>query len=144
MKISTAGIELIKSFEGVKLEAYQDQVGVWTIGYGHTADVRPGSQITPAEARGLLEVDEGRVSEGVCRLVTRPINQNQFDALVCFSFNLGLGALKRSSLLSKVNAGDFKGAADEFLKWTKAGGKELPGLVRRRKAERELFLREES
>ncbi|OQS41126.1 lysozyme [Chromobacterium haemolyticum] len=140
MKASNGGIKLIQGFEGLRLKAYQDSVGVWTIGYGHTGpDVTPGQVITQAQADALLARDLERFEAGVARLVKVPLNQNQFDALVCFSFNLGLGALQGSTLLRLLNAGDYAGAAVQFPRWNKAGGKELPGLTRRRAAEQSLF-----
>ncbi|MGR2678743.1 lysozyme [Chromobacterium haemolyticum] len=141
MKTSANGIKLIQQFEGLRLKAYQDAVGVWTIGYGHTGpDVTPGLVITQAQADALLARDLSRFESGVTRLVQVPLNQNQFDALVCFSFNLGLGALQGSTLLRLLNAGDYAGAAAQFPRWNKAGGKVLPGLTRRRVAEQALFL----
>jgi lysozyme len=138
---SKNGLALTKQFEGCKLTAYQDSVGVWTIGYGHTGTFAdPGKTITQAFADQLLLADIAKFEAGVLKLVRAAINQNQFDALVDFSFNLGLGNLGSSTLLKKLNAGDIKGAAEEFLRWDKAGGKVLAGLTRRRKAERELFL----
>jgi lysozyme len=138
---SSAGQQLIESFEGLKLTAYQDMVGVWTIGYGHTgADVRPGLSISAAQAEALLAADLGRFEQGVARLVTFLLNQHQFDALVSFSYNLGLGSLQNSTLLKLLNSGDVAGAAEQFLRWDKAGGVQVAGLLRRRQAERALFL----
>ncbi|KMN36495.1 muraminidase [Chromobacterium sp. LK1] len=140
MKTSDAGITLVKSSEGLKLVAYKCPAGIWTNGYGHTGpDVTPGQVITQAQADALLARDLERFEAGVARLVKVPLNQNQFDALVCFSFNLGLGALQGSTLLRLLNAGDYAGAAAQFPRWNKAGGKELPGLARRRAAEQSLF-----
>ena len=141
--ISPVGASLIKSFEGLRLTAYQDSVSVWTIGWGHTgSDVTPYMKITEKEAEDLLMKDLVRFEKGVNDLVKVHINQNEFDALVSFSFNLGVGALAESTLLKKLNAGDPKEeVADEFLKWVKAGGITLTGLVRRREAERDLFLK---
>lgn len=142
MKTSDAGIMLIKSFEGLKLVAYKCPAGIWTNGYGHTGpDVTPGQVITQAQADALLARDLERFEAGVSRLVSVQLTQNQFDALVCFSFNLGLGALQGSTLLRLLNAGDYAGAAAQFPRWNKAGGKELPGLTRRRSAEQALFMR---
>ena len=139
--IGAAGLELIKSFEGCILDAYQDCVGVWTIGYGSTGShVYPGLSITQQEAEDLLKQDLSRFEKAVSSFVTVPINGNQFDALVSFAYNLGEGALQGSTLLWLLNQGDYAGAADEFLKWASAGGEILAGLVRRRKAERSLFL----
>lgn len=141
LRLNEAGLSLIKQFEGLKLEAYQDVVGIWTIGYGHTGpDVAKGMVITTADAEILLAKDIEKFEIGVRKLVSNACTSNQFSALVCFSFNVGLGALGKSTLLKKLVAGDISGAADEFLKWNKAGGKEVAGLTRRRVAERQLFL----
>lgn len=137
---SNPAVELIKRFEGLKLETYKCPAGVLTIGYGHTgADVVCGMKITAEEAERLLRDDLRHFEWRVQQLVTVPLTQGQFDALVSFAFNVGLGALERSTLLRKLNAEDYKGAAAEFGRWTKAGGKDLPGLIRRRRAERQLF-----
>ena len=141
MKISQKGINLIKVFEGLSLKAYKDSVGVITIGYGSTGPhVSMGQTITEAQAESLLKSDLSRFEKGVSDLVPVPLNQNQFDALVSFSFNLGLGNLKSSTLLRKLNSLDYSGASKEFERWNKAGGKVLAGLTRRRIAERDLFL----
>lgn len=145
MRASENGINLIKQFEGCRLTAYQDSVGVWTIGYGWTqpVDGKPvakGMTITQQKANQLLTEGVDQYEKGVTNLVTVPLNQNQFDALVDFAYNLGVNALKGSTLLKKLNAGDYAGAANEFTKWNKAGGKELAGLTRRREAEKSLFL----
>ena len=138
--INDAGLALIKEFEGCILTAYKDMVGVWTIGYGSTGDhVVEGLTITPEEATALLIKDLSRFESGVEKLVTCEINDNQFSALVCFSFNVGLGNLKSSTLLKLVNAEDFDGAAKQFVRWDKAGGVETAGLTRRRNAESILF-----
>lgn len=141
MNISNKGINLIKQFEGLELKAYKDSVGVLTIGYGSTGPhVTVGMTITESQAETLLKKDLSRFEKGVDDLVTVPLNQNQFDALVSFSFNLGLGNLKSSTLLRKLNSLDYIGAANEIPRWDKAGGKVLKGLTRRRLAEKELFL----
>lgn len=141
MKISQKGLNLIKSFEGLELKAYKDSVRVVTIGYGSTgAHVSMDQTITAQQAEDLLRKDVSRFEEGVTKLVKVPLNQNQFDALVSFSFNLGLGNLGSSTLLKKLNASDYQGAALEFERWNKAGGKILNGLTKRRLAEKELFL----
>lgn len=144
MKTSDKGVALIKAHEGLRLTAYADPVGVWTIGYGHTTAAGPpkverGMKITDAGADAILRQDLAKFEGYVSSAVKVPLNQNEFDALVSFTFNLGPGNLRSSTLLKKLNAGDRAGAADEFLKWTKAGGKTLPGLVKRREAERALF-----
>lgn len=140
MEISQAGLELIKEFEGFRSNAYRDSVGVATIGYGHTKGVRMGDVITRAQGEAFLLGDTQHAQESVERLVTVPLTQNQYDALVSFTFNLGSGNLASSTLLKKLNDGDYQGAADEFPRWVHAGGKKLEGLVRRRNAERRLFL----
>lgn len=143
MKIGQEGIDLIKKFEGCKLHAYQDSVGVWTIGYGHTTDVKRGDVITEGTATDYLRQDLEEAESGVRELIHVPLGQSEFDALVSFTFNLGSGNLARSTLRSKLNGHDRKGAADEFPKWVNAGGKKLKGLVRRRNAERAMFLGED-
>lgn len=145
MRASENGINLIKQFEGCRLTAYQDSVGVWTIGYGWTqpVDGKPvgkGMDITQKKADDLLKQGVVQYEAGVHGLVTVQLNQNQYDALVDFAYNLGVNALKGSTLLKKLNTGDYSGAANEFTKWNKAGGKELAGLTRRREAEKSLFL----
>lgn len=140
MKISKKGLDLIKTFEGLGLKAYKDSVGILTIGYGSTGShVKPGMVITIEQAEELLKQDMSRFEKGVNDLVKVPLTQNQFDALVSFSFNLGLGNLKSSTLLRKLNASDYSGAASEFLRWNRAGGKVLNGLTRRRQAEKDMF-----
>lgn len=139
MRLSPKGLELIKAHEGLRLRAYQDVVGVWTVGYGHTGTAKPGMTITSEQADTLLRYDVEQFENAVNNLVHVPLNQNQFDALVSFTFNLGRGALERSTLLRKLNAGDYQGAAKEYGKWVNAGGKPWPGLIRRRREERELF-----
>ncbi|WP_019104081.1 lysozyme [Chromobacterium haemolyticum] len=141
MKTSAKGIALIQKSEGLRLKAYQDSVGVWTIGYGHTGpDVTSALVITHDQADALLARDLEKFEAGIMRLVKVQFNQNQFDALVSFAYNLGLGALQGSTLLRLLNAGDYAGAAAQLPRWNKAGGKELPGLTRRRAAEQALFL----
>ena len=139
-RINEAGLALIKDFEGLRLNAYQDAVGVWTIGYGHTSTAYPGQSITTAQATALLRQDVANFEDAVTRAVQVPITENQFAALVSFAYNVGSGALNSSTLLRKLNAGDTFGAADEFLRWNRAGGQVLAGLTRRREAERALFL----
>lgn len=143
MDVSQTGLALIKSFEGLRLAAYKDLVGIWTIGYGHTGpDVTMGRVISSETADALLAKDVADCARSVSQLVLVPISQNQFDALVDFGFNLGVGKLSTSTLLKCVNQKDFKGAADEFLRWNKAGGKVVAGLAKRRSAERDLFLKD--
>jgi GH24 family phage-related lysozyme (muramidase) len=143
MKISKNGVDFIKKFEGCRLEAYKPvpTEKYWTIGYGHYgSDVKKSSVITKADAEQLLVFDLRVFEYGVNSLVEVKLNQNQFDALVSFAYNCGRENLRLSTLLKKVNQGDFKEAANEFEKWVNAGGKKLNGLVRRRKEEKDLFL----
>lgn len=140
MKISQAGLELIKDFEGCKLTAYQDSVGVWTVGYGSTGgDVCKGLTITQDEAEKRLRKHLEGVERAILRLVTVPLTQGEFDALCSFVYNLGEGALAKSTLLKMLNASDYDGAAQQFLRWDKAGGQVLAGLTRRRQAEMRRF-----
>lgn len=136
MRTSQAGKDLIISFEGIRLQAYKCPAGVWTIGVGSTQPpVTPGEEITKKEAMDRFDHDLSKFEKAVDRLVTVPLTQNQFDALVSFTFNVGEGALTKSTLLKKLNAGNYDAVPAELMKWTKGGGKELPGLVRRRRAE---------
>ncbi len=148
MQTSDEGIALIKGFEGCRLTAYPDP-GTggtpWTIGYGWTLPVdgkpvRPGMTIDQATADRLLKTGLVSYESDVLKIVKVKLTQGQFDALVSLAYNIGSRALSTSTLLKKLNAGDIKGAADEFLRWNKAGGKVLNGLTRRREAERALFL----
>lgn len=145
MRTSPNGIGLIKRFEGLELEAYQDIAGVWTIGYGHTGpDVRPGMRISEREAEELLKQDLKPREEAVARLTTVPLNQNEFDALVSFVYNVGAEAFRKSTARRRLNAGDRVGAGEALTWWNKAtvGGvlRVVTGLTRRRAAERALFL----
>lgn len=138
---SSKGLTLTEQFEGLRLTAYQDSVGVWTIGYGHTGDdVHPGLTITQQQASALLLKDVASAVADVNRLVNVPLTQNQFDALVDFVFNVGGGNFASSTLLRNLNAGNYAGAAAQFPRWVHAGNQILPGLVTRRKAEQALFL----
>ena len=139
MKIGAAGIALIKQFEGCRLQAYQDSVGVWTIGYGSTTDVAPGQIITQAQAEQRLLEDVKHAEACVNGAVTVPLTQNEFDACVSFVFNLGCGNFRKSTLLRKLLDSDYDGASLEFRRWDKAGGQVLAGLTRRRAAEERLF-----
>lgn len=134
------GLKLIKAFEGLRLRAYQDAVGIWTIGYGTTRGVRPGMTISEAEAESFLQQDLVRFEQAINDALKVPVNDNQFSALSCFTYNVGPGAFRSSTLLRLLNQRDVYGAADQFPRWNKAGGRPLAGLTRRRKAERELFL----
>lgn len=140
MKISKHGLNLIKHLEGLRLQAYQCSAGKWTIGYGHTSGVYPGDIIDEAQASIFLRQDVAESENTVIRFVTVALNQHQFDALVSFVFNLGSGNFAASTLLRKLNASDYAGAAEEFSRWFHADGKPRSGLVRRREAERNLFM----
>lgn len=145
MKINKAGLDMIKKWEGCILTAYLDIVGVPTIGYGCTKgvtkeDVKNKRTLTLQEAEDLLMKELAEFERGVPACVSVSLNENEFSALVSFAYNLGLGALQRSTLLKLLNAGDRAKAADEFIKWNKAGGKEVKGLTNRRLDERKLFL----
>lgn len=140
MRTSQRGLSLIKSFEGLRLQAYQDAVGVWTIGYGTTRGVSAGMAISKEQAERMLLNDVQRFEPEVQRLVTVPLSQNQWDALISFTYNLGSGNLESSTLRRLLNARDYSGAAEQFPRWNKAGGKVIQGLVRRRAVERDLFL----
>lgn len=140
MKVSNNGINLIKRFEGLELKAYKDSVGILTIGYGHTHAVKAGDVITGEQADSFLREDLQVAELTINTNVKVKLTQGQFDALASFVFNLGSGNFVKSTLIRKLNAGDYAGAADEFGKWVNAGGKKLPGLVKRRAAEKEVFL----
>jgi lysozyme len=139
MNISDKGLDLIKSFEGCRLKAYLDSVGVATIGYGHTKGVQMGDVCTQAEADDYLKEDCADAEKCVNSAVSVPLTQHEFDALVSFVFNLGCGNFRKSTLLRKLLDSDYDGAAIEFRKWDKAGGQVLAGLTRRRDAEARLF-----
>lgn len=140
MKISEKGLSLIKESEGLRQKAYLDSVGVPTIGFGHTKGVKLGQEITYSQAVEYLKEDLREAEQAVLRLVKVQLSQGQFDALVSFVFNLGAGAFAKSTLLKKLNARDYSGAANEFGKWVNAGGRPLKGLITRREGERRLFL----
>jgi lysozyme len=139
-KYSDAGMALTKSFEGLRLTAYQDVAGIWTIGYGHVGPaILAGMTISEADAEALLRADLADAVGCVNRAVRVTITQNQFDAMVDFCFNAGRGNFLQSTLLRKVNLKDFAGAAVQFGLWVHAGGEVVSGLVRRRKAEAAVF-----
>lgn len=139
-KINDAGLALVKEFEGLRLNAYQDIVGMWTIGYGHTKGVRRGQSVTSQEAEELLRGDLAEAEAGVENVVKVELSDNQFSALVSFAYNLGIGTLRRSTLLKQLNLGNYAIAAAQILRFDHAGGKKVAGLTRRRQAERALFL----
>ena len=147
MKIGVNGLNLIKSFEGLRLKPYPDSRGIATIGIGTIlypngkAVTMQDPPITEQQAMEYLQYEVDQKTTGVANLVKVPINQNEADALICFAYNVGLGALQKSSLLRFLNNNDKIAASNEFGRWNKAGGQEIPGLTRRRQAEKDLFLK---
>jgi lysozyme len=140
MQYSKNGLALTESFEGCALIPYQDVAGVWTDGYGNTHNVVPGQAITQAQAEADLLRNVAEAVAAVNRLVHIAMSQDEFDSLVDFTFNLGIGNFAGSTLLKLLNARDIEGAANEFQKWSEAGGHVVAGLLRRRLAERALFV----
>jgi len=139
MKISKEGVALIKKFEGCKLESYYDAVDVLTIAYGRTKAVKAGDTCTQEEADQMLAEDLEEFEGYVDKLVTVDLEQNQFDALTAWTYNLGPTNLNSSSMLTKINEKDWDEVPNQMKRWNKAGGKILEGLVRRREAEAKLF-----
>jgi lysozyme len=139
MKISSNGIELIKIFEGLELEAYKCAAGVWTIGYGHIKGVHEGMNITEDTANKMLMEELVEYENYIDQAVTVPLAQCQYDAMVSWVYNLGNGNLTSSTLLKVLNSGDYDGVPAQMMRWNKAGGKVLEGLTRRRQAEADLF-----
>jgi lysozyme len=146
VKVNAAAIALIKEFEGFRADAYKDPVGIWTIGYGTTANAgvgispKAGMKITEAEATEYLWRAVDKFAANVEAALTRNATENEFGAMVSLAYNIGPGAFKRSTVLREFNAGNKQAAADAFRMWNKAGGAVLRGLTRRREAERKLFL----
>jgi lysozyme len=140
---SRDGLHLTEQFEACRLTAYRDVKGVWTIGYGHTRGVYEGMVITQAQAEAFLLEDVKAASDAVNRLVTIAITQDEFDALVDFAFNCGIGALTGSTLLKDLNDGNFSAASDQFEVWDHASGQVIVGLLRRRLAEKAEFVKGE-
>lgn len=139
-KVTPFVIEKLKQWEGCRLIAYRDPVGIWTIGYGHTgSDVKRGMQITQAQADKLLMDDLARFERAVDQAVKVPLTDNQFGALVSFAFNVGVAAFEKSTLLKKLNQGNYSAVPGELARWNRAGGKLLAGLVNRRAAEAGLW-----
>ena len=142
MQISDQGLDFIRQFEKFEPTAYPDPGtggSPWTIGYGHTQGVRPGDVCDEQQAEYWLHKDVESAERAVQDYVTVPLTQGQFDALVSFVFNVGVHNFNTSTLLRKINAGDMEGAANEFLRWNKSGGKVLRGLTARRSAEAAIF-----
>lgn len=145
MVVSLLGVDLICGFEGKRLAAYDDGVGVWTIGFGTTVypngiKVQKGDTCTEAQAKAYMAHDLKKFELAVNNAVKVPLNQNQFDALVSLAYNIGTNAFSKSTLVKKLNASDIQGAADQFDVWVNAGGKRMQGLVNRRAKEKALFL----
>ena len=143
MNISQEGISLIKKFEGCEYNAYKCAADVLTIGYGHTKGVKEGDLITQQEAENLLAEDLKEFENYINDMVTVPLNQNQFDALVSWVFNLGPANLKASTMLKVINIGNYENVPEQIKRWNKAGGKVLDGLIRRREAESLMFQNKE-
>lgn len=146
MKTSQAGLDLIKAHEGLRLKAYRCPAGVLTIGYGTTSSagvgkIAEGMAITKIQAESMLVRSLEAFEQGVLAALKKPPTQHQFDALVSFAYNVGVAAMAKSSVVRHLNAGDPAKAAEAFGLWVKAGGRVLPGLVKRRQAERDLFLK---
>jgi len=147
MKLNKEGADLIKSFEGCKLKAYQCSAKKWTIGYGNTffedgTPVVAGNAISQQKAEDMFELIASEFAAKVAKLVTSNVTDNQFGALVSFAYNCGIANLQKSTLLKKVNANhNDPSIRSEFLKWNKAGGKVLAGLTRRREAESNLYFK---
>lgn len=146
MHVSPSGVDLICNFEGLRLKAYDDGVGVWTIGYGTTKypngiRVKKGDTCTLEQAKSYMQHDLKKFEQTVNSAVNVPINQNQFDALVSLAYNIGSTAFKNSTLVKRLNEGNYKAAANQFDVWVNAGGKRMQGLVNRRAAEKALFLK---
>ena len=139
MIISKNGLDLIKHFESLQLKAYKCSANVWTIGYGHTKNVKEGDRISQDQANCFLMQDLYSVERAIIRLVKVKLNQNQFDALCSLIFNIGISAFNKSTLLAKLNNGDYVGAAEQFRRWNKVNNVVMAGLVRRRQAEEDLF-----
>lgn len=140
LKLGPRGTEIIHSSESIRLKAYRDSGGVWTIGWGHTKTAKPGMEINRFEADKLFQKDVAHVEKAIRDAVKVPLTQEQFDALVSFAYNVGTGAFRGSTLLKLLNQGKYTLAADQFLRWDKDNGKTLSGLTTRRRAERRLFL----
>lgn len=139
MIVSDKAIALIKDFESLQLKAYLCPANIWTIGYGHTRNVKQGDEISVYQAERYLRADLVQFEQDVNRLVRVPLTQGQYDALISFVFNVGCRAFSTSTLLKKLNSRDYDGAANEFARWKFAKGRALPGLERRRLLEKRLF-----
>ena len=141
MRINDEGVSLIRQWEGVRLEAYRDLGGVWTVGYGHTATAREGMTITEAEAERLLRADLEGFQNAVNDAVRVELTPGQFAALVSWTYNIGVTAMRRSTLIKRLNAGDYEAVPAELAKWNKVDGRRVAGLANRRAAEAGLWAR---
>ncbi|MCK4089649.1 lysozyme [Acinetobacter radioresistens] len=146
MHVSPSGVDLICNFEGLELEAYDDGVGVWTIGFGTTKypngiRVKKGDTCTLDQAKSYMQHDLKVFERAVRESVLVPLNQNQFDALVSLAYNIGTNAFKKSTLVKRLNEGNYQSAANQFDVWVNAGGKRMEGLVKRRAREKALFMK---
>ena len=141
MSMSQAGLQLVMRFEGLRLTAYRCPANILTIGYGHTGpDVEEGMIISEQQAERLLRADIEFAEVGVRAYATVPLTQGQFNSLTSFGYNCGIGALRGSTMLKKLNSRDYLGASEEFRKWDMVAGRHLPGLARRRADEKDMFL----
>ena len=140
MKISQAGVDAIKQYEALRLHAYLDGGGVWTIGWGHTSGVYPGDECTEEEAQSMFEWDVAEVEDAINMYVDVDLEQGEYDALVSLAFNIGVPAFHGSTLLRLLNQDNKRAASLQFPRWNKDNGKVIKGLVRRREAERKMFL----
>lgn len=138
-RINTAGLTFIASFEGLRLHAYRDVGGIWTIGYGHTGAVKSNQTITKQQAMNFLRADLAVAEQAVHRYVNVGLNQNRYNALVSFVFNCGAGAFRTSTLLKQLNGGDYGQVPSQLLRWNKVNGRPVEGLTRRRTAEGKLW-----
>lgn len=137
------GVRILKEFEGLRLEAYKCPAGVWTIGYGHTRTAKEGMKITEDVAEALLLSDLSYFEKEIIKIFPKGLTSDEFSALVSFCYNIGMGAFKKSTMCRLLLEGKKLEAAEQFLRWNKAGGKELAGLTRRRQAEKDLFLKKQ-
>lgn len=141
MRPSPRCFSIIREFEGCRLESYEDVAGTWTVGYGQTGPgIVEGTRISKGVAEAMLKDTLSHLGDDLFALVGWRLNQNQYDALISFCYNVGLAAFKGSTMLKKILAYDIPGAAEEFLMWDHAAGKVIPGLTKRRQAEKMLFL----
>ena len=140
LTLSAAGLVGITQYEGFRGTAYNDGAGTTTIGFGTTAGVKPGDKVTVERALVTALADANKHGEAIKKCIRVPMYQHEWDSMVSFSYNVGTNAFCNSTLVKRLNASDYVGACNELTRWVKAGGKVLPGLVKRREAERQLCL----